>query len=126
MQDPSSEYADTCRTALAAEQASSLAETDGWSHIDRQQVHSDWDLLYRALAAMPDESEAASPAVQEMMARHYAIASRFYVPSKDAYIGMSLFYNENLEMRTFHNGYAPNLVVFLGEAMHVFAERNLP
>ena len=125
MLDPSSDYADTCRTALAAEQAASLAETDGWSHVDRQQVHSDWDALYRALAAARDGSEVSSPGIQELMAQHYAIACRFYVPSKDAYMGMSLLYSENLEMRTFHNGYGPDLVHFLSEAMQLFAQRNL-
>ena len=125
MQGLSSDYADTCRTALAAEQAASLAKTDGWSHVNRQQVHSDWDALYRALAAARDDSEVSSPAIQELMVQHYAIACRFYVPSKDAYIGMSLFYGENLEMRTFHNAYGPNLVDFLSEAMQLFAQRNL-
>jgi hypothetical protein len=32
------------------------------------------------------------------MARHFAIVSRFYVPSKQEYIGMSLFYRENAAM----------------------------
>jgi hypothetical protein len=125
MHDPSSEYADTCRTALAAERAASLSDTDGWSHVDRQQTHRDWDSLYRALAAMSGGSGAASPAAQALMAQHYAIACRFFVPSKDAYIGMSLFYDENPEMRTFHDQYGPDLVPFLGEAMQVFAHGNL-
>lgn len=111
--------------ALAAEQAASLAGTDDWSHVDRQQVHSDWDALYRALAAARDDSEVSSPAVQELMAQHHALACRFSVPSTSAYIGMSLFYGENPERRTFHNGYGPDLVDFLSEAMQLFAQRNL-
>ena len=125
MQALSSIYAKTCRSALAAEQAASLAQTDGWFHVDRQQVHRDWDTLYRALAAMLGQSEPSSPAVQDLMAQHHAIACRFYMPSKEAYIGMSLFYNENVDMRTFHNSYGPDLVDLLTEAMHVFAQRNL-
>jgi hypothetical protein len=125
MQDMSSEYLDTCRSALAAEQAASLAETDGWSHVDRDQVHRDWDVLYRALAAMPDGAAASSPAVQELVARHHAIASRFYIPSKEAYIGMSLFYEENPDMRSFHDSYGSHLLLLLTEAMRVFARRSL-
>jgi hypothetical protein len=70
MRNPASHDADTCRSALAAEQAASLAGTDDWSHVDRQQVHSDWDALYRALAAARDDSEVSSPAVQEMRTFH--------------------------------------------------------
>ena len=99
--------------------------TDGWAHVDREQVHSDWDLLYRSLATVCDEQEAGSAAVQELIGQHYAIASRFYVPSKEAYIGMSLFYAENLEMRAFHDQYGLRLVDFLPEAMRLFAERSL-
>ena len=120
----STEYLDTCRSALAAEQAASLADTNGWSHVDRDQVHHDWDVLYRALAALPDDTEASSSAVQELVARHHAIASRFYLPSKDAYIGMSLFYEEDPDMRTFHEAYGPNVLPLLTQAMQVLAKRS--
>jgi hypothetical protein len=125
MQNLTPEYVKTCRTALNAEQAESLAKTDGWSHVDKQQAHIDWDALYKELAAMLDDLQASSPEVQGIVARHYAIASRFHVPSKEAYIGMGLFYNEDIDMRSFHNGYHPNMVEFLGEAINVYAQRNL-
>jgi hypothetical protein len=124
MQDMTTEYLDTCRSALATEQAASLADTDGWSHVDRDQVHRDWDVLYRALANMPNDAEASSPAVQELVARHHAIACRFYVPSNEAYIGMSLFYEENPDMRSFHDAYGPHLLPLLTEAMRAFAQRS--
>jgi hypothetical protein len=38
---------------------------------------------------------------------------------------MSLFYDENEEMRTFHEGYGAGLVALLGQAMQVYAHRNL-
>jgi hypothetical protein len=125
MQALSSQYAATCRGALAAEQAASLAATAGWSHVDKPKVHSDWDLLYRTLATVRHGLEASSPQVQDLIAQHYAIASRFYEPSKEAYIGMSLFYDENHDMRTFHEGYGAGLVALLSQAMQVYAHRNL-
>ena len=125
MQALSSQYAATCRGALAAEQAASLAATAGWSHVDKPQVHSDWDVLYRTLATVHESLEASAPQVQDLIAQHYAIASRFYEPSKEAYIGMSLLYDENDEMRTFHEGYGAGLVAFLGQAMRVYADRHL-
>jgi hypothetical protein len=109
-----------CRDALSAEQAASLAATQQWAHVDKQQVHADWDLLYKALAPHTDQP-ADSPQIQAFMAQHYAIVSRFYAPSKLAYIGMSLFYQENPDMQAFHNAYHPKMVEFLGQAMTVYA-----
>ena len=95
MQNSTPEYLAQCRNALNAEQAKSLSETDNWSHVNKQQVHIDWDVLYKRLVTMLDGSQASSPPIQEIMAQHYAIASRFYVPSRKAYIGMGFFYNDN-------------------------------
>ena len=125
MQNSTPEYLAQCRNALNAEQAKSLSETNNWSHVNKQQVHIDWDALYKRLATMLDGSQASSPAVQEIMAQHYAIASRFYVPSREAYIGMGLFYSDNKDMKDFHNAYHRNMVEFLGEAIYVYAQRNL-
>ena len=125
MQDLSDDDAQTCRDALAAEQAASLAKTAGWSHVDKEQVHSDWDVLYRSLATARAGASPSAPHIQELIAQHYATACRFYVPSREAYIGMSLFYGENFEMRTFHNSYGPDLVAFLSQAMQHYARQTL-
>jgi TipAS antibiotic-recognition domain len=125
MQNLTPEYLAQCRNALNTEQTKSLLETDNWSHVNKQQVHMDWDVLYKRLATMLEGSPASSPAIQEIMAQHYAIASRFYVSSREAYIGMGLFYHDNKDMKDFHNSYHPNMVEFLGEAIYVYAQRNL-
>jgi len=117
------EYLDQCRSALSVEQEKSLAETGGWSHVDKQKIHSDWDDLYRTLAVMLDESAPSSSSVQAVIEKHYSIACRFYTPSKEAYIGMALFYDENESMKSFHNSYHPRMVNFLGEAIHVYAQK---
>lgn len=125
MQNSTPEYLAQCRNALHAEQTKSLSATNNWSHVDKPQVHADWDALYKKLATMLDSSQPAAPAIQAIMAQHYAIAARFYVPSREAYIGMGLFYNDNNDMKNFHNAYHPNMVEFLGEAIYVYAQRNL-
>jgi hypothetical protein len=125
MHDLSNDDAQACRDALAAEQAASLAKTAGWSHVDKEQVHSDWDVLHRRLAIERAGTSPSAPHIQDLIAQHYAIACRFYVPSREAYIGMSLFYGENLEMRTFHNSYGPDLVAFLSQAMQQYARHKL-
>jgi hypothetical protein len=118
-------YAQACRAALADEQAASLAETDGWSHVDKEQVHSDWCELYRALALACDGAPPSAPHIQDLIAQHYVIACRFYVPSREAYIGMSLFYDEDPDMRSFHDGFGPGLVAFLSQAMQIYAAHAL-
>ncbi|EJE54880.1 TipAS antibiotic-recognition domain-containing protein [Acidovorax sp. CF316] len=67
----------------------------------------------------------SSPAIQSLMARHHAIASRFYAPSREAYIGTALFYADNPDMKAFHNAYHPRMVAFLGEAIHTYAHSHL-
>ena len=44
------------------------------------------------------------------------------MPSREAYIGMALFYRENDDLRNFHNGYHPEVVEFLVPAMTAFAQ----
>jgi predicted choloylglycine hydrolase len=119
------DYLQECRVALSSEQARSLAETDNWSHVDKQQVHLDWDALYQELVPMIQRLPPSAPEIQSIMARHYDIVSRFYRPSKQAYIGMSLFYGENQDMRNFHTTYHPNMVEFLAEAMPIYAHEHL-
>lgn len=110
---------------MVAEQAKSLAKTGNWSHVDEQEVHIDWDVLYKELVPLVNDWLPSSPEVQSLVGRHYSIASRFYEPSKNAYIGMALFYQDNPDMTDFHNAYHPRMVDFLGEAIFVYAQRNL-
>ncbi|MEW5528443.1 TipAS antibiotic-recognition domain-containing protein [Streptomyces virginiae] len=117
-------YEDRCRRSLAEEQAKSLADTNDWEHVDRQRVHQDWDVLYREITASLDEgSLPGDPQIQELVRRHFDIVSRFYTPSREAYLGMSLFYAEDEAMRAFHDSYHPKMVEFMGAAIKVFAQQ---
>lgn len=125
LQNSTPDYLEQCRRALSAEQTKSLAETSNWSHVDKPQTHADWDTLYTELAPQIDAAAPASTEVQWFMARHHAIASRFFSPSREAYIGMGLFYRDNPDMKAFHNAYHPRMVDFLGEAIYAYAQHNL-
>jgi hypothetical protein len=114
-------HQEKCRTALNQEQAKSLAETNNWEHVDRAKIHADWDALYQELAKSIEIFNPEDETIQNIVAQHYQIATRFYVPSKDAYMGMALFYNENSDMKDFHNAYHPKMVEFLSKAMNIFA-----
>ena len=125
LHNSSPEYLDQCRLALTTEQTKSLAETENWSHVDKPQVHIDWDMLYKNISSSVDDASPSSAEVQSLMARHYSIASRFYLPSREAYIGLGLFYQDNPDMKAYHNAYHPKMVDFLGEAIYAYAQRNL-
>lgn len=125
LQQATPAYLDQCRAAQRAEQAQSLASTNNWSHVDKPQAHADFDAFYKELAPLIDTNEPASLTIQALMAKHYAIVSRFYAPSRDAYVGTALFYEDNADMKAFHNGYHPRMVEFLGDAVCVYAQANL-
>ncbi|MFI5527397.1 TipAS antibiotic-recognition domain-containing protein [Kitasatospora sp. NPDC051853] len=117
-----SSYEDECRRALAEEQAKSLAETNNWEHVDKAKVHQDWDVLYREVTVLLESGALpGDQQVQELVRRHFDIVCRFYVPSMEAYVGMSLFYAEDEAMRAFHDSHHLGMVEFLGSAIKVFA-----
>ncbi len=114
-----------CRTTLAEEQANSLAKTNNWAHVYKAQVHRDWDALYKKLVVLMPSHSLNSPEIQDLIAEHYKIVSRFYTPSKMAYIGMSLYYAEDSDMAQFHCAYHPGMISFLAEAIPIYAEAHL-
>lgn len=68
---------------------------------------------------------SAFTTIQALMAKHLAIVSRFYLPSREAYVGTALFYADNADMKAFHTTYHPQLVELLAEAVYVYAQQNL-
>ena len=121
----SNEYLTKCKNALDAEQTHSLSTTDNWAHVNRELVHQDWDVLYKKLAEYADETAVDNVNVQTLMKEHFEIACRFYTPSKEAYIGMGIFYKDNEDMKKFHNSYHPEMVEYLGDAIVHYAGNNL-
>ena len=119
------QYLSECRDALSTEQARSLSATNNWAHVNRQQVHADWDALYKELAPLLECRAPDSVEVQALIERHYCLVSRFYAPSKEAYIGMSLFYGEDPAMRSFHEAHHISMVEFLAEAIPIYAQKHL-
>ena len=119
------QYLQECRAALSVEQTRSLAATDNWAHVDKQKVHQDWVALYLKLAPLVDSLAPSAETVQALIAEHYSIATRFYTPTKEAYIGLGLFYGDNADMMKYHNAYHSNMVPFLAAAIAIYADANL-
>lgn len=125
LQQTTPEYLDQCRAAQRAEQEQSLAATNDWAHVDKPQVHADFAAFYQELGPLIDAHAPESEAIQALMEKHFSIVARFYVPSRDAYVGTVLFYADNADMKAFHNAYHPRMVEFLGDAAFVYALQNL-
>lgn len=125
LQQTTPDYLDQCRAAQRAQQEQSLASTDNWAHVDKAQVHADFDAFYQELAPLIDAHAPESETIQALMEKHFAIVARFYVPSRDAYVGTVLFYADNADMKAFHNAYHPRMVEFLGDAAYTYALQNL-
>jgi hypothetical protein len=121
----SSSYLNECRNALNEEQTRSIAATNHWENVDRPLVHADWDALYKRISPLVESADPSSKQTQTLIAAHYDIACRFYVPTARAYVGMALHYRENADMASFHNAYHPDMVAFLAEAMSIYAHTRL-
>ena len=121
----SSSYLSECRQALNEEQTQSLAATNHWENVDRPLVHADWDALYKRMSPLVASADPGSKQRQTLIALHYGIACRFYVPTARAYVGMALHYRENADMAAFHNAYHPDMVPFLADAMSIYAQTSL-
>lgn len=121
----SSSYLNECRHALIEEQTRSLAATNHWENVNRPRVHADWDALYKRMSPLVATADPGSNETQNLIAAHYEIACRFYIPTARAYVGMALHYRENADMAAFHNSYHPDMVPFLADAMSVYAQASL-
>jgi len=93
-------YADQCRRSLREEQTTSLAETDGWAHVDKDRVHADWDALYKEIAVSLEGARPEDDRAQELIEKHFEIASRFYSPTREAYIGMAMLNSKTQPCRS--------------------------
>lgn len=121
----SSAYLDECRHALNEEQTRSIAATNHWENVDRTLVHADWDELYKRISPLVDTADPSSKEMQALIAEHYDIACRFYVPTARAYVGMALHYREDADMASFHEAYHPDMVAFIADAMSTYARASL-
>jgi len=119
------EYLNSCRDTLKAEQEKSLLETNNWAHVNKDDVHKKWNVLYVKISKELDILIAQDKIAQDFIKEHYELVCSFYEPSKKAYIGMSLFYKEDENMKLFHNSYHIKMLDFLEEAIYIYAQKNL-
>ncbi len=71
------------------------------------------------------QKTADSKEVQDLVKIHYNWVSVFWVPKKDAYIGLGQMYVSDPRFTQNYDKYAPGCAQFMAEAMQIYAEQNL-
>jgi DNA-binding transcriptional MerR regulator len=90
---------------------------------DTMREHEDISAALAALAAagVPIDSAQA----QELVARHHAWVSTFWVPDADAYLGLGRMYVDDERFRASYDRFGEGSAVYLRDAIEVYAERVL-
>ena len=71
------------------------------------------------------QKPAESKEVQDLIKIHYNWVSVFWVPTKDAYIGLGQMYVSDPRFTQNYDKYAPGCAEFMAQAMQIYAEQNL-
>ena len=71
------------------------------------------------------QKAADSKEVQDLIKIHYNWVSVFWVPNKEAYIGLGQMYVSDPRFTQNYDKYAPGCAEFMAQAMQIFAEQNL-
>ena len=82
-------------------------------------------LQVEAATLMREGSQSNSPAVKELISRHYKWICNFWTPSKEAYISLGEMYASDPRFAANYDKHEVGLSVFMREAMTSWASENL-
>jgi len=71
------------------------------------------------------QKPAESKEVQDLIKIHYNWVSVFWVPTKDAYIGLGQMYVSDPRFTQNYDKHSPGCAEFMAKAMQIYAEQNL-
>jgi len=71
------------------------------------------------------QKAADSVEVQKLVKIHYNWVSVFWIPTKDAYIGLGQMYVSDERFTQNYDKYAPGCAAFMAQAMDIYAQENL-
>lgn len=104
----------------------SQRRTEKWDSVAWEDVKREGDRIHRSLAKMIEEGRAPQdPAVQEVIAQHYQLQSRFFEIDGEVYRSLAELYGEHPDFKKFFEEYHPQLIEFMGSAMEYFSQKNL-
>lgn len=97
-----------------------------WNKQDWERFKKEGEELNKDLVkALTNHLKPDSNEVQELIRRHHSWVKNLWTPNHDTYIGLGQMYLEHEDFRAFYTNYHPDLVVYLVEAMNIFAENTL-
>jgi len=104
----------------------SKKRTVKWDKNEWSKVKNEGDEIHKALASAIEQGLSAnSDEVQAIIQRHYEITQRFYDVSRQVYTGLADLYVQHPDFKKFFDAYHPKMIVFIGEAMRFYADKNL-
>jgi len=84
------------------------------------------DEIYAKLAESIDQGlSPESPQVQALIDAHYKMTTKFWIPNKESFIGLSEFYKSHPDFEKYYDAIHPQLLEFLSAAMKIYAEEKL-
>jgi hypothetical protein len=92
-------YADLCRRSLGESRPEVSRRPAAGRTSTRTKSTADWDALYSEIADSLDDARPKDDRTQALIENHFKIASRFYSPTREAYIGMAMLYSEDAGMK---------------------------
>jgi DNA-binding transcriptional MerR regulator len=105
--------------------AQSRRKVSTWSKADWEKSAVEWDALCRALLdVMRCDMKLDAPEVQQLVRRHFEWLKQFWTPNREAYAGHGKFLADS-ELRQAYDKYDPKLADYLGEAIRIFAAKQL-
>lgn len=96
-----------------------------WSDAQKNEFLLEGEAIMSALIeSLENKCSPSTDIVQDIMRRHYSWLERSWSPTKEKYLGLIDLY-ETPHFRTFFDERHPELLVFIQQAMRVFADKNL-
>lgn len=90
---------------------------------DLARIQADGEALMREIVAARPHG-AASPEVQQLIARHYDALRAFYEPTLELYRGLGTMYAEDPRFAAYYNAFGPGMATFMRDAIGAFCEKN--
>jgi MerR family transcriptional regulator, thiopeptide resistance regulator len=105
--------------------AQSKARVRNWTKRDWAKAGDEFKAICQDLVeAMRQGASPESPAVQQIIRRHFQWLTQFWTPTRESYAGHGQFVADS-ELRQAYEAHDPRLPELAAAAMKVFAEREL-
>lgn len=104
----------------------SKKRTANWGSKELESLKFEGNEIYHSLAqCISQEKETDSEEVQGLIQKHCEMIARFYDVSKEIYVSLAELYALHPGFRKFFERHHPSLTIFIGEAMRIYAHKNL-